>query len=287
MRALPLSLDCASFFVYPLFCSSPSTTTLIFSSRFLSPNCHNGSQLHKFSSKSLFSLHKPNPCCSTTDTSLLDTNDNDDDDDGYYSFNDYDDDYGDGGFLDGETESLSEDGVSIEIKKLGSNSRRIRSKVEIDGSLDTVWSILTDYEKLADFIPGLAVSQLVEKKDNCARIYQIGQQKLPLGLKFNAKGVLDCYEKDLEIVPSGQRREIEFKMIEGDFQLFEGKWLIEQLNEGKCESYEGSHGKEFKTTLSYLVDVKPKMWLPVRLVEGRLCKGIKTNLLSIRREALK
>lgn len=45
--------------------------------------------------------------------------------------------------------------------------------------------------------------------------------------------------------------------------------------------------QEVNTTLSYVVDVKPKMWLPVRLIEGRLCREIKTNLISIRGEAQK
>lgn len=58
---------------------------------------------------------------------------------------------------------------------------------------------------------------------------QIGQQNLAFGLKFNAKGVVDCYEKDLECLSSGRKRDIEFKMIEGDFQVFEGKWSIEQV----------------------------------------------------------
>lgn len=58
---------------------------------------------------------------------------------------------------------------------------------------------------------------------------QIGQQNLAFGLKFNAKGVIDCYEKDLQTLPNGQKRDIEFKMIEGDFQLFEGKWSVEQV----------------------------------------------------------
>lgn len=60
-------------------------------------------------------------------------------------------------------------------------------------------------------------------------IEQIGEQDLAFGLKFNAKGIVDCYEKDLEDLPIGQRRDIEFKMVEGDFKLFEGKWSIEQM----------------------------------------------------------
>ncbi|KAJ6723228.1 POLYKETIDE CYCLASE / DEHYDRASE AND LIPID TRANSPORT PROTEIN [Salix koriyanagi] len=90
-------------------------------------------------------------------------------------------------------------------------------------------TILTDYEKLADFIPSLAVSKLIDKKEKFARLYQIGQQNLAFGLQFNAKAILDCYERDLQILASGEKRDIEFKMTEGDFHFFEGKWCIEQV----------------------------------------------------------
>lgn len=252
-------------------------------SRFLNPFSNKTSPfiLHT-SPKLLVSDLRLSPFCSNSDFTPVDTKEDvdgfydDEDDDGYY-------------VLDEEpesTESFSGDGVSIEIKKMGRNSRRIRSKIGIDASLDTVWNILTDYERLADFIPGLAVSKLVEKKENFARLSQIGQQKFPLGLKFNAKAVLDCFEKDLEISPLGRKREIEFKMVEGDFQCFEGKWSIEQFNGGQCEDDSetlGSHN--FHTSLSYLVEVKPKMWLPIHLIEGRICNEIKTNLSCIREEA--
>lgn len=52
---------------------------------------------------------------------------------------------------------------------------------------------------------------------------------MAFGLKFDAKGVIDCFEKELETLPSGMKRDIDFKMIEGDFQLFEGKWSILQV----------------------------------------------------------
>ncbi|KAJ0250087.1 Polyketide cyclase / dehydrase and lipid transport protein [Hirschfeldia incana] len=191
---------------------------------------------------------------------------------------------------DAKTEELvvvGDDGVLIEVKKLEKSSRRIRSKIGMEASLDAVWSVLTDYEKLSDFIPGLVVSELVEKEGNRVRLFQMGQQNLALGLKFNAKAVLDCFEKELEILPNGRRREIDFKMVEGDFQLFEGKWSIEQLDKGIQGEALDLQFKDFRTTLAYTVDVKPKMWLPVRLVEGRLCKEIKTNLLSIRDTAQK
>ncbi|XP_022870532.1 uncharacterized protein LOC111389794 isoform X1 [Olea europaea var. sylvestris] len=203
-----------------------------------------------------------------------DNNDNEDDQDAYE--------------VSVEPESW-DDSIEIKIEKTGNNSRKIQSKVNVEASLETVWDILTDYERLADFIPGLAVSRLLEKSDNFARLFQIGQQNLAFGLKFNAKGVIDCYEKDLQTLPNGQKRDIEFKMIEGDFQLFEGKWSVEQGVECNMESEQSGSivGQDLQTTLLYAVDVEPKLWLPVGLVEGRLCREIRTNLLCIRVEAEK
>ena len=54
-----------------------------------------------------------------------------------------------------ELECEDEDDVYIEVKTLEKNSRRIESRIPVDASLDTVWNILTDYERLADFIPNL------------------------------------------------------------------------------------------------------------------------------------
>ncbi|URE04263.1 Polyketide cyclase / dehydrase and lipid transport [Musa troglodytarum] len=183
--------------------------------------------------------------------------------------------------------SEGEDGFEIEVEKVGEqkNRRRIQSRVRVNADLESVWSVLTDYEGLADFIPSLAVSQLLEKKDKFARLYQVGQQNLAFGLKFDAKGVLDCYERDLQVTSRGRRRDIDFMMVEGDFHIFEGKWSIEQIEYDVDEDEKILVGKEFQTTLSYVVELVPKLWLPVRLIEGRLCREVKTNLLCVREEA--
>lgn len=48
-------------------------------------------------------------------------------------------------------------------------------------------------------------------------------------------------------------------------------WVM-QDNIERCDNRGSLVGQEFHTTLSYVVDVEPKLWLPVRLVEGRLCR---------------
>lgn len=154
MRAYPLLLDSSYLLFFP---ATPATN---FPSKFLPTSSipKSSHSLLTLSPKLFLSQLKHNPSyCFNSDSSVLDT---DDDDDDYV-------------LSEEVPESLSGDGLCIEIEKLGKNSRRIRSKIEIEASLDTVWNVLTDYEKLADIIPGLAVSEVVEKKDNFVRLYQV------------------------------------------------------------------------------------------------------------------
>lgn len=74
-------------------------------------------------------------------------------------------------------------------------------------------------------------------------------------------------------------------MVDGDFKVFEGKWSVQEVDATTDEGGEVLIGEEFQTTLSYVVELEPKLWVPVRLLEGRICKEIKTNLICIREEA--
>lgn len=77
--------------------------------------------------------------------------------------------------LEREGEGERVDGFEIDVEKVEGrkNTRRIKAQVRIDAPLETVWAVLTNYEGLADFIPSLAVSQLIHYENKCARIYQV------------------------------------------------------------------------------------------------------------------
>ncbi|RCV29234.1 hypothetical protein SETIT_5G468000v2 [Setaria italica] len=125
-------------------------------------------------------------------------------------------------------------GFEIQVSKIGKRNRRlVRARVRVDAPLEAVWATLTDYEGLADFIPGLSECRLLDQAQGFARLYQVGEQDLALGFKFNAKGTIDCYEGDLESLPDAQgnarRREIAFNMIDGDFKVFQGKWSVQEV----------------------------------------------------------
>ncbi|CAL8129827.1 unnamed protein product [Prunus armeniaca] len=257
---------------------TPNFSASVYSSSFIKPN-------HSTVSHSSCRPHAQCLSSNKFDSAFLSQDDEDDDDDQAVS----EDGNGDVSInMDAAADDIDIDiDIDVEIEKTGNNCRRIQSEIGIEAPLNTVWNLLTDYERLADFIPGLAVCRLLHKTDNYARLFQIGQQNLAFGLKFNAKGIVDCYETPLETLPNlGHRRDIEFNMVEGDFEIFQGKWSLQQLN-GEISCDDSLIEQQMHTTLSYLVDVKPKLWLPIRLVEGRLCKEIKINLACIREEALK
>lgn len=57
-----------------------------------------------------------------------------------------------------------------------------------------VWQALTDYDGLAEFIPGLTENTCLERRANGARLRQVGAQDVAMGVKFSARVILDIHE---------------------------------------------------------------------------------------------
>ena len=167
--------------------------------------------------------------------------------------------------------SDSQDGLSsaaeveISTEKFPARERRIQASVFIPQPVDKVWSILTDYEHLSDFIPSLSSSKLLQNSEGLIRLEQIGTQCF-LKVKFCARVVLDMTEN----FP----HEIGFSMQEGDFKMFKGAWQLTP-----SEDQQG-------TFLSYNLDVKPPLAMPVKLIEHHLKHNLTANLQAIHHRAL-
>ena len=152
--------------------------------------------------------------------------------------------------------------VSVKTEKLTPRQRKIVASVAIPRSLEQVWQILTDYEKLADFLPNVTKSALLPCADGGIRIEQVGAQCF-LNFKFCARVILEM----TECFP----QEIGFSMVEGDFKSFMGKWRLQPANVGE----------QMATVLSYELMVQPPLAMPVSLIERHLCHNLTQNLLAI------
>ncbi len=159
------------------------------------------------------------------------------------------------------------DNVNISAEKVEGRKRKISASIAIPVALEPIWQLLTDYDRLADYIPNLTVSRQVEHPKGGIRLEQVGAQCF-LNIKFCARVLLDMQEH----FP----KEIGFSMVEGDFKQFLGRWQLQPV----------LLGEQPGTLLSYEVIVQPPLVMPVRLIEQHLCHNLTENLLAIRQQAM-
>ena len=168
-------------------------------------------------------------------------------------------------------ESINQDQINdfktIEqtMEKLPDGARRLAAQLTTTASFNSLWSVLTDYERLSLFIPNLLLSKELFRKETNIHVKQIGSQDF-LGFRFSAEVLLDLHEeKDNGL--------IKFNLIKGDFRKFEGYWKIQPTaNPGK-------------NSLIYDLTVKGCQWMPIGMIEKRLKRDLSDNLIAVERQA--
>jgi Polyketide cyclase / dehydrase and lipid transport len=176
--------------------------------------------------------------------------------------------------------------VAVRIERTSPNSRRIAGEISVPAPLDAVWSILTDYNRLATHVPNLMESKVV--RENSAgrpgdgsykcRLYQVGAQKI-IGFDFSASVTMDMSERIIAS-STNEARKIDFKCVDSQFfSEFDGAWTVkEQRNPATGE---------IETLCSYVVDVRPKGPVPVAALEWRIREDVPTNLRAVKAATLR
>ncbi len=162
------------------------------------------------------------------------------------------------------TESLDIQDIQIEVVDLGERRRQLQGTVHIPVERERIWQVLTDYDRLADFIPNLVESRVIGRENGRTLVRQVGSQKM-LFAQFSAAVVLAIEE----IFP----QQLRFQKIQGDFLIFEGFWDLTNL-------------LTHQTLLTYHLQVKPPRRMPIGMVERRICRDLAFNLQAIRERSL-
>jgi len=191
--------------------------------------------------------------------------------------------------------------VGVKIEKTSANSRRIGGEIVVNTPLDDVWAILTDYDNLSSHIPNLVESRRIGNKGKLydgepgdgsykCQLYQKGAQKI-IGFDFRASVTMDMVEK---IMVSGNtvnnaldpktlpvltpEKCIGFKCVDSlFFSEFDGEWKVKEvLNRETGEP---------QSTVSYIVDVRPRGPVPVAALEWRIREDVPTNLRALKKSA--
>lgn len=136
--------------------------------------------------------------------------------------------------------------------------------IHIQAPVRDVWSVLTDYEHIKDFIPQVLESQLLKDKGAEKLIQQTGKTGI-LFFKKTSTIVLKVKEFYLD--------RILFKQDSGDFKVFEGEWQLTACPEGDG------------TMLAYRAKIKPDFFAPPALTRYVEERDLPKVLQAVRNQA--
>ena len=151
------------------------------------------------------------------------------------------------------------------MEKLSGGTRRLAAQLTTSATFESLWNVLTDYDRLNLYIPNLLSSKKIFQKNNNVQLRQVGAQDF-LGMKFSAEVTIDLFEKkELGL--------LSFSLIKGDFRKFEGSWKIQKIKDTN------------KNSLIYDLTVQGCQWMPIGMIEKRLKKDLSENLIAVDRQA--
>ena len=94
----------------------------------------------------------------------------------------------------------------------------------LDAPLDLIWQTLTDYNRLAEFIPGMRSSRMLEQRAGVALVEQSGEAKF-LFISVPIEVTLATTERP--------PHSIEARMLKGNLKRLEGVYRIEPQGGGR------------------------------------------------------
>jgi hypothetical protein len=159
----------------------------------------------------------------------------------------------------------------VQILRPAPNRRVVSADAVIFAPIDVVWGVLSDYERLADYIPNLAMSDRRPHPagSSSVRLEQCGVQSI-LGFEFRASVTMDMVEVNST---SERSRAIDFSLVQSrDFREFCGTWRIEAMPD-----------KE-RCSLFYTVTIVPKGLVPVKAIEWRISEDVPQNIDAVKQE---
>ncbi len=150
--------------------------------------------------------------------------------------------------------------------------QRNREAVEVDTrvllpvSPRVVWQVLTDYDRIATFVPGLTVSRLINGTGEPLLLEQQGELRFPV---FHVR--FDVVAR----VEEHPYHTIRFRAIRGNMTEMSGEWNVEAI------------GADEGSRLRYHVRVVPEFWVPPVLGPALLKRNFNEQFEALTREMMR
>lgn len=160
------------------------------------------------------------------------------------------------------------DDLAVEATRRGS-AVEVNARATLDAPYALVWATLTDYNRLAEFIPGMHRSRLIEQRGNDAIVEQFGEAKF-LFFSFPIEVTVVSTSRP----PNG----IDIRLLKGNLKRLDGGYRIEPAGG--------------KILLRWNGLIEPDTYLPPLLGEAVMRANIEDQFTGMvteieRREALR
>ncbi len=150
---------------------------------------------------------------------------------------------------------------SVSVRTIG-GVHRARATLRIDAAPARVWEVLSDYERLDDFVPGITRSQVRGVAEDGSILVEQASRGRFLFLSRTVELVIAIREEP----PSRVR----FRQHEGPFSVYEGSWEIARDGGGSL--------------VTFAISVRPDFFAPGFVVRGELKDRSKRSLEAVARE---
>jgi ribosome-associated toxin RatA of RatAB toxin-antitoxin module len=128
--------------------------------------------------------------------------------------------------------------TQVEVERTSSHLD-VRALIEADAPRALCYEVLVDFDRLAEFVPGLRTSRIVSAPGEPLRLHQVGEADL--GFKRYLLEVTLAVNLD-------PPRQITFERIDGNLEVMEGSWQVD--------------GTDERCTIRYRAALKPAFWVP-------------------------
>ncbi len=140
---------------------------------------------------------------------------------------------------------------------------QVSAQLTMPVSRCAVYEVLTDYEHLPDFIPGMLKTRVKHIANNQVNVWQLAEVQV-LFFHIKMESTLD-----MEEMPN---QRISFKQTAGDLKFYSGEWQLSKTLQG--------------TQLHYDARLSFKQFMPVFLARAVLESELEKRFIAIAQQAL-
>ncbi|MFJ9452416.1 SRPBCC family protein [Herbaspirillum sp. NPDC101397] len=139
----------------------------------------------------------------------------------------------------------------------------VTAKMTTNADIARSWKVLTDYDRLAEFVPNLSHSQVTSREGNERVVIQNGFAQF-LFLRQNIDLVLHVTEQAMDA--------IDIRLVSGNMREYQARWELQSLQAQQP-------GDEGRTRISYAGIIAPDFYVPT-LFGATLMKRDLRNMLN-------